>query len=166
MIAHAVRPTLLAVAAALAMVAFSPAAGSAQEAPPFWISNLEGRRFDSREHEGPIVLSFFFVNCPPCIKEIPQLHAIMARDFPDAALLFIDPLGKEDTPQDIKAFAERLEVPLRYFYYDPLGRLAEKFYADRFIFPTIVGIVDGRTAFRVHDLSEPSVETIRAALRQ
>ena len=46
---------------------------SAQPANRFFISNLEGDRFDGRKFSGPIVISFFFVGCPPCVREIPQL---------------------------------------------------------------------------------------------
>ena len=46
----------------------------AQTPPKFWIRSLEGKRFDSRKEKSPLVISFFFVNCVPCIKEIPDLY--------------------------------------------------------------------------------------------
>ena len=68
----------------------------AKKVPNFWIRNLEGDRFDTRRHKGPYVLSFFFVNCIPCIKEIPELHAMMSKEFPGSKLLFIDSRVTED----------------------------------------------------------------------
>ena len=49
----------------------------AKDAPKFWIRNLEGKRFDTRKQNQPYVISFFFVNCIPCIKEIPQFYEYM-----------------------------------------------------------------------------------------
>lgn len=141
-----------------------PGEVQAQKAPKFWITNFERKRFDSRKHEGSIVLSFFFVDCVPCIKEIPQLHKMITTEYPDAALLFVDPIG-EDSPEYIKEFAERLGVPIPLFYHDPLGRLAKKFFKGRFVFPTIVGMRAGSILFRVNDLGPESLAKIEGALR-
>ena len=81
-----------------------------QTPPKFWIRSLEGKRFDSRKENSPYVISFFFVNCPPCIKEIPLLHRFMSINFPHVPLLFIDPI-KEDSKKDIQRFSEKLNVP-------------------------------------------------------
>ena len=72
----------------------------AKKVPNFWIRNLEGDRFDTRRHKGAYVLSFFFVNCVPCIKEIPELHAMMSKEFPGSKLLFIDPV-EDDSKREI-----------------------------------------------------------------
>ena len=69
--------------------------------PKFWIRNIEGERFDSRKQTQPYVMSFFYVNCLPCIKEIPQLYEYMSSNHPDITLLFIDPI-KDDSKKDIK----------------------------------------------------------------
>ena len=71
-----------------------------RDVPTFWIRNLEGKRFDSRKQDQPYVLSFFFVHCVPCIKEIPALYKLMKSEFPETPLLFIDPL-KEDSKKDV-----------------------------------------------------------------
>ena len=72
----------------------------AKKSPNFWIRNLEGDRFDTRRHKGTYVISFFFVNCVPCIKEIPELHSMVTKEFPNTKLLFIDPVD-EDTENDM-----------------------------------------------------------------
>ena len=61
-----------------------PQPAFAQKAPRFFLSNFEGKRFDSRKHKGPYVVSFFFVNCPPCIKEMPELQHLMETELPNA----------------------------------------------------------------------------------
>ena len=93
----------------------------AKKVPNFWIRNLEGDRFDTRRHKGPYVLSFFFVNCVPCIKEIPELHAMMSKEFPGSKLLFIDPV-EDDSKREIAEFAKtpivighKKEITLNFF---------------------------------------------------
>ena len=88
-----------------------------QNVPKFWIRSLEGKRFDSRKEKSQYVISFFFVHCPPCIKEIPLLHKFMSTNFPHVPLLFIDPI-KEDSKKDIQRFSEKLKVPSSFFYKD------------------------------------------------
>ena len=129
----------------------------------FWVSNLEGERFDSRKQAGPYVISFFFVDCPPCLKEVPQLHAMMERQFSGTPLLFVDPIG-EDSIAYVKEFADRVKVPYTFFYRDPLARMAKKLFKGRMVFPTIVGMRNGRELYRVHDLSPPSLKLIREGM--
>ena len=91
-----------------------------QNVPKFWIRSLEGKRFDSRKEKSPYVISFFFVNCIPCIKEIPELYKFMSTNYPNVPLLFIDPI-KDDSKKDIQRFSEKLKVPLSHFYKDSFG---------------------------------------------
>lgn len=134
-----------------------------KEVPTFWLRNLEGKRFDSRKQEQPYVLSFFFVNCVPCIKEIPQLYQMMKAEFPDTPLLFIDPL-KEDSKKEIKRFAKRLKVPLSYFYMDRFSSVSKKFFDGKMTFPTIIGVRDGNYLFRHNGLNEQILDEIRRLL--
>ena len=94
----------------------------AKNPPKFWIRNLEAQRFSSKKQKTPFVISFFFVHCVPCIKEIPELHKFMSTNYPDVPLLFIDPI-KEDSKKDILNFAEKLHVPHSYFYKDSFGSI-------------------------------------------
>ncbi len=129
----------------------------------FWISNLEGERFDSRKHKGPIIISFFFVDCIPCKVEVPQLHNLLTEKYPGVALLFVDPVGDDDAAY-IKDFADRLGVPYKFFYRDPLSTLGKRFFKGTMVFPTIVGLLKGKEQFRVHNLEEDSLKKLRAML--
>ena len=91
----------------------------AKKVPNFWIRNLEGDRFETRRHKGSYVLSFYFVNRIPCIKEIPQPHAMMSKEFPCSKLLFIDPV-EDDSKREIAEFAKKLKIPGAFFYRDSL----------------------------------------------
>lgn len=129
-----------------------------EKAPYFWMSNLDGTRFKSKNRENPIIISFFFIDCVPCRIEIPKLYALIRDQYPDINLLFMDPL-REDSESDIRNFSKAVGVPSSCFYHDPLGMIAKKFrIAGKF--PTIIGIRDKEIVFRLHDLSEESLEKI------
>ena len=134
-----------------------------QNVPKFWIRSLEGKRFDSKKEKSPYVISFFFVHCPPCIKEIPLLHKFMSTNFPHVPLLFIDPI-KEDSKKDIQRFSEKLKVPLSYFYKDSFGTISKKFFKGTMSFPTIVGIKGNEYLFRFNGIDETILDEIKLLL--
>ena len=104
---------------------------------PFRISNLEGKRFDSRKALGePIVISFFFTRCPPCWKEMPELFSYMKKEDRLHQLLFVDSYvdaeGIElsdypDTRRLIEKFAEDYKLNPANVYFDTLGSFLKKF---------------------------------------
>ena len=134
-----------------------------QNPPKFWVKSLEGKRFNSKKHKSAFVVSFFFVNCAPCIKEIPVLHKLMSTNYPDVPLLFIDPI-KEDSKNDIKKFSNQLKVPLSYFYKDSFGSISKKFFKGKMAFPTIVGISGNEYLFRFNGIDESQLEKIKSLL--
>ena len=136
----------------------------ADEPPEFWIKNLEGERFRSSEQKSPFVISFFYVNCLPCIKEIPELHKFMSTNYPDVPVLFMDPL-KSDSKKDIKNFSKRLNVPLSYFYKDSFGTISKKFFSKgKMYFPTIIGIEGSKFIFRYTKIDKKILSQIKSLL--
>ena len=129
----------------------------------FWIRSLEGKRFDSRKEKSPYVLSFFFVNCLPCIKEIPELYKFMNTNYPNVPLLFIDPI-KEDSKKDIQKFSEKLKVPKSFFYKDSFGSISKKFFKGTMSFPTIVGIRGNEYLFRFKEIDQTQLDEIKSLL--
>ena len=134
-----------------------------QNVPKFWIRSLEGKRFDSKKEKSPYVISFFFVHCPPCIKEIPLLYKFMSTNHPNVPLLFIDPI-KDDSKKDIQRFSEKLNVPSSYFYKDSFGSISKKFFKDKMSFPTIVGIRGNEYLFRFNGIDETILDEIKLLL--
>jgi len=134
--------TTLAVGLVLGLLVTATATAWAEpEVRPFRIRNLAGERFDSRQATGPVVLSFFFTRCPPCIREMPALHQFMQERGVTARLLFVDPyvreLGIPDAPdheRQIRRFVRELGLPETTVYFDELGTLAKKF-ARAGVFP-------------------------------
>ena len=136
---------------------------TAKQPPKFWLKNLEGKRFNSKKQKSAFVVSFFFVNCVPCIKEIPDLYNFMNTNFPKIPLLFIDPI-KEDSKKDIKRFSEKLEVPLSHFYKDSFGAISKKFFKGKMSFPTIVGIKGKEYLFRFKVIGQTQLDKIKLQL--
>jgi len=134
-----------------------------QTPPKFWIRSLEGKRFNSKKVTSPYVLSFFFVNCVPCIKEIPELYKFMSTNHPNVPILFIDPT-KDDSKKDIQRFSEKLKVPLSYFYKDSLGTISKKFFKGTMSFPTIIGISGNEYLFRFNGIDESQLDKLKSIL--
>ena len=146
------------------IVFLSPIESTFGQTPPkFWIRSLEGKRFNSNKEKSPYVLSFFFVNCVPCIKEIPELYKFMSTNYPNVPLLFIDPI-KDDSKKDIQRFSEKLKVPLSYFYKDSFGSISKKFFKGKMSFPTIIGIEGKRYIFRYNGIDEETISEIKTLL--
>ncbi len=137
-----------------------------RRAPDFWISNLapNSKRFNTRQGPHLYVISFFFVGCPPCVKEMPELYKMMTSEFPNVPLLFIDS-SEEDTPATIQAFVERLEIPIDYVYHDVFRNIARKFMGNELKFPTIIGVYKQGIIFEYGGLEEETAQTIRHKLR-
>ena len=146
------------------LVFLSPIESTFGQTPPkFWICSLEGKRFDSRKEKSPYVLSFFFVHCVPCIKEIPELYKFVSTNYPNVPLLFIDPI-KDDSKKDIQRFSEKLKVPSSYFYKDSFGTISKKFFKGTMSFPTIVGIKGNEYLFRFNGIDETILDEIKLLL--
>ena len=136
----------------------------AEPPPEFWIKNIEGKRFRSSKQNSPYVISFFFVNCPPCKKEIPMLHQFMSTNYPSIPVLFMDPI-KSDSKKDIKKFAKTWKVPLSLFYKDSFGSISKKFFnKGEMYFPTIVGIKGNKYLFRYSKIDKKILNEMKSLL--
>jgi len=136
----------------------------AEQSPEFWLKSMEGKRFRSSKQNSPYVISFFFVNCLPCIKEIPMLHQFMSTNYPSIPLLFIDPI-KSDSKKDIKKFSRSLKVPLSNFYKDSFGSISKKFFKKgKMYFPTIVGIKGKKYLFRYSKIDNKILNEMESLL--
>ena len=146
------------------IVFLSPIESTFGQTPPkFWIRRLEGKRFNSKKETSPYVISFFFVHCVPCIKEIPELYKFMSTNYPNVPLLFIDPI-KDDSKKDIQRFSEKLKVPSSYFYKDSFGTISKKFFKGTMSFPTIVGIRGNEYLFRFNGIDKTKLDKIKSLL--
>lgn len=58
-------------------------------APSFSVVDLKGNKYDSDQLKGSVVvLNFWFIACPPCIREIPDLNDLVQK-YKDDDVVFI-----------------------------------------------------------------------------
>ena len=58
-------------------------------APPFSARDLEGNRYALEELTGKIVvLNFWFVQCKPCVQEMPELNELV-QEYQDKDVVFL-----------------------------------------------------------------------------
>jgi peroxiredoxin len=68
----------LAVCAVGAQVNAPATAKTNKPAPPFEVTSLTGKTFKLEDLKGKyVVLNFWFIHCPPCLKEIPKLNQLV-----------------------------------------------------------------------------------------
>ena len=152
--------------------------------PSFRIRNLSGELFDSRKYLGkPLVLSFFFTRCPPCIKEMPALYEFMLQEGRLEQLIFVDPYVKAleinevpDTERQIRKFENLLNIPPERVYFDQIGTLLKKMsqggafpkakrIGTMVVYPTIIVIDDsGKLILSLEGTGPGFLEKIRKVL--
>jgi thiol-disulfide isomerase/thioredoxin len=167
-------PRILLSALLLGVLLATSGVGWAQDKPSvrFRIRSLSGALFDSRQAAEPLVLSFFFTRCPPCLEEMPALWRRMQAQGREAQLLFVNPyvpeLGIQDQPDTerrIREFVRKLGLPEERVFFDELGTLAKRLArAEAFpqaqrlgtlmLFPSIVVLKQGQIQ-RVLEGSDP-----------
>ena len=152
--------------------------------PSFRIRSLSGDLFDSRNHLGkPLVLSFFYTRCPPCIKEMPALYEFMSQGAKLEQLLFVDSYVKAlnindvpDTERQIRKFVNSLKIPQERVYFDQIGTLLKKMsqggafpkakrIGTMVVYPTIIVIDDsGKLILSLEGTGPGFLEKIRRVL--
>ena len=77
--------------------------------PPFDLRDLNGKRVTSASLRGkPTLISFYFAQCIPCIREVEPLNRIAAAN-PQMNFLSVTP----DEPEEARAFVKRFGVRWR-----------------------------------------------------
>lgn len=128
----------------------------------FKVRDMNGDVLDLREPDGVItVLNFWFVNCGPCRKEIPELNELVARYKANNQVRFVA-IALDDKP-DLRHF-----LATNPFHY----RIVENglFFAREYrvsAYPTHV-VVDGegKVAFSTEGYSSGTVNQIRRAIER
>lgn len=128
----------------------------------FKVTDINGNKIDLREAKGKVVvLNFWFINCPPCRQEIPQLNELVAeyKDNPDVIFLAI----ATDEKYELKKFLK--ENPYDYHIIDGGGYLASKF-AVR-LYPTHAVIdKEGKIKFSTVGLAQNTIYWIKKSINE
>ena len=74
--------------------------------PHFELTTIEGKMFTPEELKGKVVvLSFWFIGCPPCIREMPELNEIVDKYEGNEEVIFLS--YSLDEADNLKAFLKK-----------------------------------------------------------
>ncbi|WP_298898518.1 TlpA disulfide reductase family protein [uncultured Psychroserpens sp.] len=83
-----------------------------KEFPEFSLANLIGQKISSNTIKGKVtVFNFWFINCLPCIKEMPDLNTLVNK-YQNKDVLFLAPTY--ETKEDLVDFFETREEGFDY----------------------------------------------------
>ena len=127
----------------------------------FKTTDINGNKFDLKDARGKvIVLNFWFINCPPCKQEIPQLNELVAeyKDKPEVVFLAV----ATDEKYALKNFLE--STPYQY------NIVSGKNIAFRFnvkLYPTHV-VIDktGKIKFSTVGLASNTIYWIKKSINE
>ncbi len=101
-------------------------AESKSAAPPFSLTSLDGKKFESASLRGKVVvLNFWFTGCPPCLTEIPKLNELVEK-FKNDDVVFIAATWDSETV--LPAFLKK--HPFKYNIAANAGELIIDTYGD------------------------------------
>ena len=151
----------------IALLALNLACGTkAQDTapPPFQVSDLEGNRHNLAELQGKVVvLNFWFIQCRPCIQEMPELNELVEK-YADQEVVFL--AFATNSAPDLKAFLKKRDFD--YHIIPDSRKIAEEYGVQGY--PTHVVInPQGAVTYRTMGLSPFTVgeveESIEKALK-
>jgi peroxiredoxin len=135
-----------------------------QAAPYFEVKDLQGKTFKLEDLKGKVVvLNFWFVECKPCVSEMPELNELV-RDFQKEEVVFIA-LGLNKADQ-MKKFLKK--TPFDYHVVPDAMEVATQFRIDGY--PTSV-VIDQNGLIRFISLGvgpqnkEKLAEAIRSMIK-
>jgi thiol-disulfide isomerase/thioredoxin len=75
----------------------------------FIVKDMDGKDVKLSDYRGrPLIVNFWFVNCPPCRKEVPAFVDLVKK-YGDKGFTILG-LDVEDTPEEMKVFAEEFKI--------------------------------------------------------
>ncbi len=98
---------LLAFAIFIGMVFFKPLPPT----PDVVIQTIDNQRFNLRDFHGQsVIVTFWATNCPPCLKEIPDLLQLY-REYHQQGLEIIAVNMPYDIPSHVVALKQQMAIP-------------------------------------------------------
>lgn len=117
---------------------------------PFKIKDINGKKIEAKDWAGKtLVFNYWFIGCPPCRSEIPELNRLALKYKDDPNVIFVG--FALDDASDIEDF-----VKTHPFGYRLVGGSAD--YAHQFgihLYPTNV-VIDKEGKVRLHYVSAPA----------
>ena len=126
------------------------------------LTDINGNKYDIKDTKGKIVvLNFWFINCPPCKQEIPELNKLQAKFKDSTNVLFLG-IALDDK-YDLKEFLKT--TPFSYNIVD-----SGRFYAERHkitAYPTHVVIgKDGLVKFHTLGFAQNTIYWLEKTVKE
>jgi peroxiredoxin len=128
----------------------------------FTAKDLNGNPVDLKNAKGKIiVLNFWFINCGPCRREIPDLNKLVDQFSDNKNVLFIG--VSLDSPNDIANFLAKM--PFKYTMVEGGGNIASN-YGVRFYPTHVVLDPEGKIYFHTSGLAPNTVYWVRKSIKE
>jgi peroxiredoxin len=127
-------------------------------APKFELPGMDGKIYASEELKGKaVVLNFWFINCKPCVNEMPVLNGIRNSYDPRKVVFLALALDKKDA---VNAFLKTHKF--EYTVLPNAARVIEKY--DLQAFPVSI-VIDSSGIIRFIQVGGPNIgENLKAAI--
>jgi thiol-disulfide isomerase/thioredoxin len=127
----------------------SPFFKTGQVIKPFKIKDINGRKIEAKDWAGKtIVFNFWFIGCPPCRAEIPELNRLALKYKNNPNVIFVG--FSLDDEYDIKEFIKK--NPFNYQLVGDGSNYASEFNIN--LYPTNV-VIDKQGKVKLHYVSAP-----------
>lgn len=109
-VARMLAAAVMAVSAGLALAACNPPAKPVELADlGFIVKDMDGNDVKLSDYRGrPLIVNFWFIDCPPCRKEVPAF-VDLAKKYGDRGFTILG-LSVQDPPEAMRAFAKEFHV--------------------------------------------------------
>ncbi|WP_410221641.1 TlpA family protein disulfide reductase [Pedobacter sp.] len=124
--------------------------------------DLNGTRFDMKKETGKIyVLNFWFINCPPCKAEIPDLNELVEKYKENKDVVFLA-IALDDATS-LKSFLK--QNPFKYNIIDDGRYYSEKYGVRSYPTHVIIG-KDGLIKFSTYGLASNTVYWVDKTIKE
>jgi cytochrome c biogenesis protein CcmG/thiol:disulfide interchange protein DsbE len=114
----------------------------------FIVKDMHGVDVKLSDYRGrPLIVNFWFVDCPPCRKEVPAFVDLVKK-YGDKGFTILG-LSVEDTPEAMRAFAEEYQVNYPLFVAKGRNDILEAYRAT-FAYPVSWFVRADGTVFLKH----------------